>query len=74
MPAVSTPHTLGVQGKRKSLPPPPPPPPPPGQIIQPHVEVVIKGTVIAVWLILSILPMVTGRFDTNLRSEIVRKF
>ena len=70
MPAVSTPHTLGVQGKRKSL----PPPPPPGQIIQLHVEVVIKGTVIAVWLILSILPMVTGRFDTNLRSEIVRKF
>ena len=69
MPAVSTPHTLGVQGKRKS-----PPPPPPGQIIQLHVEVVIKGTVIAVWLILSILPMVTGRFDTNLRSEIVRKF
>ena len=67
MPAVSTPHTLGVQGKRKS-------PPPPGQIIQLHVEVVIKGTVIAVWLILSILPMVTGRFDTNLRSEIVRKF
>lgn len=66
MPAVSTPHTLGVQGKRKS--------PPPGQIIQLHVEVVIKGTVIAVWLILSILPMVTGRFDTNLRSEIVRKF
>ena len=70
MPAVSTPHTLGVQGKRKSL----SPPLPPGQIIQLHVEVVIKGTVIAVWLILSILPMVTGRFDTNLRSEIVRKF
>ena len=69
MPAVSTPHTLGVQGKRKSL-----PPPPPRQIIQLHVEVVIKGTVTAVWLILSILPMVTGRFDTNLRSEIVRKF
>ena len=68
MPAVSTPHTLGVQGKRKSL------PPPPRQIIQLHVEVVIEETVIAVWLILSILPMVTGRFDTNLRSEIVRKF
>ena len=59
MPAVSTPHTLGVH---------------PRQIIQLHVEVVIKGTVIAVWLILSILPMVTDRFDTNLCSEIARKF
>ena len=49
-------------------------PPPPGQIIQLHVEVVIKGTVIVVWLILSILPMVTGRFDANLCSEIARKF
>ena len=48
--------------------------PPPGQIIQLHVEVVIKGTVIVVWLILSILPMVTGRFDANLCSEIARKF
>jgi len=58
---------LGVQGERKS-------PPPAGQIIQLHVEVVIKGTVIVVWLILSILPMVTGRFDANLCSEIARKF
>ena len=49
-------------------------PPPSGQIIQLHVEVVIKGTVIVVWLILSILPMVTGRFDANLCSEIARKF
>lgn len=48
--------------------------PPPRQIIQLHVEVVIKGSVIAVWLILSILPMVTGRFDANLCSEIARKF
>ena len=75
MPAVSTPHTMEVQEERVSLPhtPPPPPPPPPRQIIQLHVEVV-KGTVIAVWLILSMLPMVISRFDTNLRSEIARKF
>ena len=76
MPAVSTPHTLEVQEERESLSPthpPPPPPPPPRQIIQLHVEVV-KGTVIAVWLILSMLPMVIGRFDTNLGSEIAHKF
>ena len=73
MPAVSPPHTLGVQEEREALSPTPPPPPPPRQIIQLHIEVV-KGTVIAVWLILSMLPMVIGRFDTNLRSEIARKF